>query len=604
MDNLRLFWHSKVLFFTLEEAMMNTFKSIRTKLILGCICLSVIPIFFITSMLYLRSVKIIDQNTANSMMLNLERNSEKADELFMNTYYDLVNFTFNNELRDAITIGDDTSLQKMLHQHAVVDTFLDSVYLYLPKEKKMIASIDGKDVQYMSSLDELGPIIPKVSQNNWIETFEYRDQVFHDNDYRFAIKKEIYDPDKEEVIGIVIANVDERKIYFNLLHDLKRHNKDNIFLLNSKNIIVSTKLKNEIGNSFTLDKSITATYSAKDSHMINVKGEKQLIVYYVSGLTKYKMVYMVPQKVIISEVEDIKYVSLGLSIIVLIAVIVLWYILTMDIYRPISKMESHMKAVGQGNFDVQIPTDRKDELGVLIKGFNSMTSKVNHLFNEVYRSKYQKKEAELKALQSQITPHFLYNTLNSIRCVAILQNSKTVSNMLGSLIELLQGTVGNKNMYISLEEEIHQVDNYVRLQQFRYNDAFTVTYDIDDKVKKYKLPKLILQPLVENSLQHGLDLRGKKAHIWVQAFEKDDNLVVYVVDNGRGITMETVEKIFNGEIDKTRKFSGIGINNVDERIKLYFGDQYGLTYLLDEKSGTKAMIKLPIITPEHNESGS
>lgn len=197
--------------------------------------------------------------------------------------------------------------------------------------------------------------------------------------------------------------------------------------------------------------------------------------------------------------------------------------------------------------------------------------------------------------------------MNSIRCVAILQNSKTVSNMLGSLIELLQGTVGNKkNMYISLEEEIHQVDNYVRLQQFRYNDAFTVTYDIDDKVKKYKLPKLILQPLVENSLQHGLDLRGKKAHIWVQAFEKDGNLVVYVVDNGRGITMETVEKIFfNGEIDKTRKFSGIGINNVDERIKLYFGDQYGLTYLLDEKkAGTKAMIKLPIITPEHNESGS
>ncbi len=114
---------------------------------------------------------------------------KKADELFMNTYYDLVNFTFNNELRDAITIGDDISLQKMLHQHAVVDTFLDSVYLYLPKDKKLIASIDGKDVQYMSGIDELGPIIPKVSQNNWIETFEYRDQVFHDDDYRFAIKK-------------------------------------------------------------------------------------------------------------------------------------------------------------------------------------------------------------------------------------------------------------------------------------------------------------------------------------------------------------------------------------------------------------------------------
>ncbi len=551
-------------------------------------------------MLYLRAVKIIGQNTANSMMLNLERNSGKTDELFMDTYYDLVNFTFNNDLRDAITEGDDELLQKMLHQHAVVDTFLDSAYMYLPKEKKLISSIDGKGARYINSLNQLGQMIPKVSQNNWIETFEYRDQIFHDNDYHFAIKKKIYDPEKDEVIGIVIANVDERKIYFNILHDLKRHNNDNIYLLNSKNMIVSTKFKNEIGNPFTLDKTITATYSAKGSNLFNVKGEKQLIVYYISGLTNYNMVYTVPQKMIISEVEDIKYVALGLSIIVLIAVGVLWYFLTIDIYRPISEMKSHMKAVGQGDFDIQIPTNRKDELGMLIKGFNSMTSKVNHLFNEVYRSKYQKKEAELKALQSQITPHFLYNTLNSIRCVAILQKSKTVSNMLGSLIELLQGTVGNKNMYISLEDEIHQVDNYVRLQQFRYNDAFAVTYDIDEDVKQYKLPKLILQPLVENSLQHGLDLRGKQAHIGVQAFEKDGNLVVYVVDNGRGITMETVEKIFNGEMDKTRKFSGIGINNVDERIKLYFGDQYGLTYLLDEKSGTKAMIKLPIITPEDN----
>ncbi|QUI24032.1 sensor histidine kinase [Vallitalea pronyensis] len=582
--------------------MVNIFKSIRTKLVLGCLCLSVIPIFLITGMLYLRSVTIIEQNTANSMMLNLERHSEKADELFMNTYYDLVNFTFNHTLREAISEGDHTTLQKMLHQHAVVDTFLDSVYLFLPKEGKLVSSMDGREVKYIEDLDALGKTIPKVNQNNWIETFEYQDNLFHHKDYHFAIKKKIYDPDKEEVVGIVIANVDERKIYFNLLHDLKRHNNDNIFLLNSKNMIVSTKFKNEIGRAFTLDKSMTANYSAKDAHMINIKGEKYLIVYHVSGLTKYKMVYMVPQKVIVSDVEDIKYVALGLSIIVLLAVGVLWYMLTMDIYRPISKMESHMKAVGQGNFDIQIPSARNDELGVLIKGFNSMTSKLNHLFNEVYRSKYQKKEAELKALQSQITPHFLYNTLNSIRCVAILQNAKTVSSMLGSLIELLQGTVGNKHVYITLEEEIQQVDHYVKLQQFRYNDAFSVTYDLEDNVKQYKLPKLILQPLVENSLQHGLDLRGKEAHIGIQAFEKDGKLVIYVVDNGRGITVETVEKIFNGEMDKTRKFSGIGINNVDERIKLYFGDEYGLTYLLDEKSGTKAMIKLPIIMSD--EKGS
>lgn len=549
-------------------------------------------------MLYLRSVKIIDQNTANSMMLNLERNSEKADELFMNTYYDLVNFTFNEELRNAIADKNDIEVQKMLHQHAVIDSFLDSVYLYLPKEQKLISSMDGQGIRYINSIDDLGPMVPKVNQNNWIETYEYQDKVFHDNDYHFAIRKQIYDPNKDEVIGIVVANVDERKVYFSLLHDLKRHNKDSIIMLNSKNMIVSTKVKYDIGKPFTLDDSITANYNAKGSNMIRVDGQKHLLAYYVSGLTKYKMVYMVPHEIIISDVQNIKYVAYALSIIVLIAVGLLWYVLTMDIYRPISKMRSHMEAVGQGNFDVQIPSERKDELGILIKGFNSMTRKVNHLFNEVYRTKYQKKEAELKALQSQITPHFLYNTLNSIRCVAILQNAKTVSNMLGSLIELLQGTVGNKHIYITLEEEIKQVDNYVRLQQFRYNDAFTVTYDIDDEVCHCKLPKLILQPLVENSLQHGLDLRHKKGHIWVQAFRKEDALIIYVVDNGRGITKETVDKIFNGEIDKTRKFSGIGVVNVDERIKLYFGEEYGLTYLLDEKTGTKAMIKLPILETE------
>ncbi|GMQ63987.1 sensor histidine kinase [Vallitalea maricola] len=577
---------------------MNIFKSIRTKLILGCICLSIIPIFLITSMLYLRSVKIINKTTANSTLLNLKRNSEKVDELFMNTYYNLVNFTFNNQLREAIGEKDDEKIKKLLHNHALLDTFLDSVYLYLPDEKKLISSFDEQRSIYIDSLDKLGTPLPKVAQNNWIETFEYKNNIIEKDKNLFTIKKKIYDPNEDEVIGIVIANVDERKIYFSLLNDLSAHLEDDVLLLNSDNIIVSTKKKDEIGEHFTLEKSMLETYSTKGFNIIDVNGENTLIAYYVSRLTKYKMVYMVPQKIIISDIKDIKYVALISTLIVLVAVGVLWYILTMDIYRPIYKMKKLMKEVGQGNFDVQIPSERKDELGVLIKGFNSMTEQVNHLFNEVYKTKYQKKEAELKALQSQITPHFLYNTLTSIRCVAIIQSSKTVSNMLGSLIELLQATAGKRNVYVTLDEEIHQVNNYIKLQQFRYNDAFMMEYEIDEDVKACLLPKLILQPLVENSLQHGLDLRHKQGKITVRAYTEDHDLFVYVIDNGRGIAKETVEKIFTGEIDKSRKFSGIGVNNVDERIKLYFGEGYGLTYILDEKHGTKAMIKLPLFKSE------
>lgn len=566
-------------------------KSIRTKLILGCVLLSIIPIMVVTVVLYRTSVNIINKNTAEAIMYNLDSYGKKIDDLFMDIYYEAVEISFDRQLRQLIEDEDYEGLANYLKNRQVSHTYIDSIYLYDEARDRIITSDERKQMIKTNNILTMDHQYGQKKEGYLIDVMERYDYLSNKN--YFTIQKELYESKTGTYLGFIQVNVDERTIFYELLHDMVRINNGEIRMINTGKVVVSAKSQSSIG--IRMDEEDSTHFITTSRGYELEDGETTMLkVYAVSKVTKYKLIYYIPESSIIQDVKKVNYVAILSTGLAIIAIIGLWYFYTTDIYRPILRLKNQMLKVGEGDFSVQLEHNRKDEMGILMNGFNDMIDKVNNLFNEVYRIRYQKKEAELKALQSQITPHFLYNTLNSIRCVALLQKDKVVSNMLESLINLLRATAGTKQVFVRLEQELKQVENYLNILNFRYNDAFEVIYNVDANVQHYYVPKLIIQPLVENSIQHGIDLRSKEGVIQIKAYETEGQLVIEVNDNGKGITKKDIEGIKENREDKSRNFSGIGVYNVDERIKLYYGQQYGLFYHIPKEGGTRAMITLPV----------
>ena len=221
-----------------------------------------------------------------------------------------------------------------------------------------------------------------------------------------------------------------------------------------------------------------------------------------------------------------------------------------------------------------------------------MLDQIQELIARVIQEERLKKGAELEALQYQITPHFMYNTLNSIKYAALLKGEEELGGYIEGFIELLQASISRKGAVVTLAEEIHLVGNYMKLQNMRYEEKIEVIYQIPSEVQEYLMPRLMLQPLVENAILHGLDLKNGKNRITIGSEVRDGILYLWVQDYGRGMTEDQIRKLLTKKGKKTNGFSGIGVANVKERLTLYYGEYGNLTYE-SSKTGTKAQISLP-----------
>jgi two-component system sensor histidine kinase YesM len=588
--------------------LMPNFGSVRIKLIIAFLLLISVPSAVIATFFYNKSVDALQGNIALTIMNNLHQQAKAFDNVFENIYYQTISLSTDNELIKELSKVDESinkdlnrkvllNISSLLSNRKVQDKYIDSIYIYLPKTNEVVTSYITRKVVEPNETKLIEDYWqPKSNGNNWFSVISRKDNLTSLGKSVFSISKEIKYMGKSEPLGKLWLNIDERVIYFNILDSIYTSEEDDVSILDSNGVVVSNKKVGKIGVDISKTNYSHKIMNKDDGYFLEeVDGRKALVVFVTTRLTKYKIAYMVPLKVITSEIDNVKGFVMGLSTVLIITCLILSFVFSINISKPIFKLKHAMLEVGKGNFDIYINEKRKDEFGTLNDGFNQMISEVKLLFNEVYKQKLLKKEAELNALQSQITPHFLYNTLNSIRYAAILQNATIVSDMLEALVELLQLSTGKYNESITIKDEIQQVKNYMKLQMFRYRDLFVVEYEIEEEILNYRVPKLVLQPLVENSILHGINLRRGDGRIIVRCKKQDTNIVLEVEDNGIGITEDKVHEILCKKRNDDDKFSGIGVNNVNERIKIHFGDSYGLTYTNAHNGGTIATILIPLI---------
>ena len=279
---------------------------------------------------------------------------------------------------------------------------------------------------------------------------------------------------------------------------------------------------------------------------------------------------------------------LVMAFLMIIVALTMTFYTYLSISQPIEHMVRTCQAISEGDLDTRIKDPANDELTYLSENIDGMITEIQLLLEQQQESESKKRALELKMLQYQINPHFLFNTLNTLRLVAQMNQDKIVADGILSLSELLKNTLINDQEFITIQEEIDNLKHYFSIQTIRYAGSFHVNYDIPDELNRYLLPKLILQPLAENSVLHGTYNDGSIMEIYVSCRRNGDNLLLEVRDEGKGFDLNDKSSVPKG-------LGGIGSRNVNDRIHLYFSGDYGLTVNSSPGKGTCCQIVIPAI---------
>lgn len=334
-----------------------------------------------------------------------------------------------------------------------------------------------------------------------------------------------------------------------------------------------------------------ATINNNNGSFITVKGgKKMLTTYSILQAGKWRLVSEIPVDEFSKEIyqtNKIIYLIIGLSIFFSIGMAVLVY---RGITKPLKTLVMRMDNVGDGDFsEKSYDFAYRNEIQKIHNNFNGMTARIEQLLLKNSQVIQQKNDAEFKALHAQISPHFLYNTLDAINWLAMLNNQNEISDMVKHLSQFFRNTLSDGKQIVTIEEEIKHIDGYIQLERFRYKNRFDVEYNLDTRLFKCYTLKFILQPFVENSLMHGFKERTGQGRIYIQLFSKENTVFFEIIDDGMGMTDRQIESVLEEKTD------GYGISNVDERIKLKYGDNYGVRICSEPGKRTEVTISIPKI---------
>lgn len=280
--------------------------------------------------------------------------------------------------------------------------------------------------------------------------------------------------------------------------------------------------------------------------------------------------------------------------ILVVVALVLSNFIARNITRPLQQLRDSMARVQEGDFGAaEVEVTSRNEVGSLTRSFNVMTSRIQELMKQNIYEQQQKRKSELKALQSQINPHFLYNTLDSIIWMAEGKKNEEVVVMTASLARLLRQSISNEEEQVPIGQEVEYARSYLTIQKMRYKDKLEFQIQVDAQIMRVPIIKLVLQPLIENAIYHGLKYKEGKGLLIVRGYREGENAVLQINDNGAGMDEQTLSHIFEKHKVNYRS-NGVGVYNVQKRLQLYYGMDYGITYSSKQGEGTTASIVIPM----------
>lgn len=340
--------------------------------------------------------------------------------------------------------------------------------------------------------------------------------------------------------------------------------------------------------------------SANEGHFIDKASRTEMLVTYAAvGQTGWKVVHEIPYSELTANYNRIYKIVLFTTLAVIAVFLLISFYLVKGLTRPIHVLVRKMSLVMEGDLNAKIGTSGIAEMATLGRTFNHMLDQIKLLIRQREEEEQMKRKAEFAALQSQINPHFLINTLNAIKLMALISKVDNIRNMTNALMRLVSSSFNRGGILTRFSDEIENLKHYLYIMEIRYGHKFEVEWQIDPQAESKYLLKLLLQPILENSIVHGMAGKEAQGKIVIAANVHEGSLYIVIADNGEGMTEEQLTQFRAKSSPHT--FTGMGFANVHHRILLHHGEDYGLTLAANEPEGTKVTMKVPLIFKDKEE---
>lgn len=327
----------------------------------------------------------------------------------------------------------------------------------------------------------------------------------------------------------------------------------------------------------------------------NIDGKKMMVVYDTIGINKWKVAAIFPVDEILKKANYIKYVTIVVIITLTGIAILLANFFARYISNPVSSLVNQTKLISENHLEMKYDHRGPQEIQFLNIAIEDLMVRVNDLLNQIRLEQEEKRQLEFAILHAQINPHFLYNTLYSIKGLCDMGLNKDASSMVTALSNFFRISISQGQEIITINEEITHIKNYLYIQEMRYGDDFSYEIEIAETILTYKIIKLTLQPLIENAIYHGVKQTRGKGKITIKGYESGENICLEVIDNGTGMSIEKLHAVRKELYEKRsgQPTIGIGLRSVHERLQMHFGEPYGLVLESQENIGTKCLVVFP-----------
>ncbi|MBC7960282.1 MAG: sensor histidine kinase [Vallitaleaceae bacterium] len=578
---------------------INHIRSIQLTISLAFSMLIIVVVAIVGFLSYTITGNTVEKNSSEYVYQLIKQVNYDIEYYLKNVEYIAGNLQYKKNVQTFFkSDGEDNYLQKYTIQQeldAIVEARKDIINIMLigndgqlivnnPK-LKLKTELDFKDQSwYMKAL-----------QNKGIQFSESHVQNLFVGQYDWVVSCStlLEDPTDGSVLGMLLIDLN-----YNLINDMVSkielgekgylfvispdgdmvyHPKQQLLYSDIKKENINLILKSPDGNIKIREDGLDKQYTIATS---SYSGWKVVGAVYLDDLAPYAP-YLKRFFVIVS--------FLAVLVAVLSAVL-----LSSNMLHPIKDILKSMNQFRNGDLDARIEIQQNNEISQIAKEFNAMTIQIKTLIKENKEVEKTKRKTELKALQDQINPHFLYNTLDSIVWMSEVGNNKDVVTMTSSLAKLFRISISKGNQFITLAEELEHIKSYLTIQKIRYGNKLEYNLEVDETLLKNKVVKIIIQPIVENAIYHGIKNMPGTGTIVIKVAREKEGMAITVSDDGVGMTQEQIDKILRKVYNKEKDSQGVGISNVVERIKLNYGEEYGLQFMSEPYGGTQVKIILPI----------
>ena len=562
-------------------------SSYTKKLISIFVLVLAIPLLANEVVSFVNSRKMIEDKTFDYLNSLSSVTMSEVDRSVQNILDTVFFISGNEQIQEILRENLKEDSRDRIYRNYSEARSLLSYYVLLSGEisSAYILQQDGSMIGYAKSHDVPDAETAAGMQTGW--------NLIGDSLY---LKRDILSYKDQSLLSELVVGVNT-PVFYSLVKEIFTDPESEAFLVDEGNHIIASGLPEKTGD--LLDPAYLAEGQDLSSlAKVTIDGKNMGIHVNDSSLTDWRLVLAIPESYFMQDVWTLRTFHNTLFIATELVTVLIIIFLGNRMTRSINILSDAMEQVGQGNFDVRAEVIEKDEMGVLCETFNQMVEDMRMLIDDNYRQKMMKQEIEMRSLQMQINPHFLYNTLDTISWSARMNGMKEISDMTTALGGLMRYSLSDRD-FVTVAEELEKLQYYINIQNVRYGDRMDIVVDAEEEVMDCYIPKLLIQPILENAIVHGIEDKIDKGLIEIKCYAEEDDLYIVVSDDGVGMTQEAIEALMGigpAPAEKAKGHTSIGVYNVNRRIQAVFGPSCGLQVQSELGAGTTIRLHMKKMT--------